>query len=144
MSYLIKKSDKNNQIIYCDYDLYGYKFKPKRTPGVDLQINQIMVINNDMIDNILSTKFYKRFHNLVSVAMDIIDNDDEDTGQTAFVLGEIEKQRAIILNKYQNYITKEKEKEMLNKLRNLENALRAKIIEYQMNIEETKSVGKSR
>ena len=29
MSYLIKKSQKTNEIIYLNYDLKGYKFTPK-------------------------------------------------------------------------------------------------------------------
>ena len=82
-----------------------------------------------MIDIILSKKIDKNFKRLAAITYDVINSDDDNTSTDATIaLDEIAKLRSIILNKYQKFLEKEKEKKYIKSLRILENELRAKIV----------------
>ena len=104
-----------------------------------------------MIDIILSKKIDKNFKRLAAITYDVINSDDDNTSTDATIaLDEIAKLRSIILNKYQKFLEKEKEKKYIKSLRILENELRAKIIyintlnsiEENFDIEEKKGRGR--
>lgn len=125
MSYLIKKDNKTNTITYLEYDLKGYKFKPKNNHNSSIKINEIIIINPQMIDKILTIKFNAMFKKLMIFGMQFL-NDDPDSTDGAYVLAEIDRLKGIILKKYQKYLSREKQKLFLDKLDYLENLLRFK------------------
>lgn len=131
MSYLIKKDNKTNTITYMEYDLEGYKFKPKN--NTTIKITQITVINNDMIDKILTIKFNQMFKKLTVFVMQNLYNDEDDDSNTAYALNEIGRLREIIMNQY-NKIAKEKKEFFLQQLAVLEQQMKMKMmqkIQYQ-------------
>ncbi len=124
MSYLIKKDHKTNTITYMEYELEGYKFKPRN--NTKIKINQITIINPDMIDKILTIKFSQMFKKLTSFVMQILcDNTDSDDSNTMYALAEIDRLKSIIINKY-NKIAREKQQFFLAQLVSLENQLKMK------------------
>ena len=128
----------------------GYDFRPRIT-HTDADINKITIFNHSMIDIILSKKIDKNFKRLAAITYDVINSDDDNTSTDATIaLDEIAKLRSIILNKYQKFLEKEKEKKYIKSLRILENELRAKIvyintlnsIEENFEVEEKKGRGR--
>ena len=128
MSYLIKKDNKTNSITYMEYNLEGYKFTPKSKKNAKIKINQLMIVNPTMIDKILTIKFNDMFKKLMSYATTFLYNQDDDSSTGAYLLGEIEKLKSIINNKYRNYIASEKQRFFLEKLNYLENLLKTKML----------------
>ena len=135
-SFLLKKDEKNNEIIIMDYEDKGYTFKPGNKSKSRLKVNQITIINSSMIDAILTSKFNKKYRRLLMIAFNIIQSPDEDTteGDIMIALDEIAKLRVIILNKYQKFLSHQKEEKFIKQLRILENELRAKQINIRMNM----------
>ncbi|MBE6160748.1 MAG: hypothetical protein E7158_00805 [Firmicutes bacterium] len=128
MSFLIKRNDDEQNIVDIKDSSLGYDFKPN-IKSCDIRVNKITLYNSSMIDIILSKKIEKAFERLVSITYDILTTDDEESSSDASIaLDEVAKLRAVILNKYQKFLKKEKEEEYIKKLRFLENELRSKIV----------------
>ena len=140
-NFLIKRIDKDRKVKKIDKEKIGYDFKP-RINSVNLEVNKITIYNSSMIDIILSKKIEKSFERVASIVYDVLQNEDDDSASDAVIaLDEVARLREIVLNKYQKYLKKEKEKEILKKLRFLENELRSKIIiqnTYEEYLEEQK------
>lgn len=132
-NYLIKKDQKTGEIIYMEYKLDGYKFKPRNNRTANLSLEKIVVVKPEMIDKILTLKVEKKLEKIIKLTMYLLNKNDEDTdpSDTMLALNEIARLRSIILNKYQNYISQQKETLFLKKLRILENELRIKNLSIQ-------------
>ncbi len=148
MSYLIKKDNKTNTITYMEYDMKGYKFTPKSKANASVQVNQIVIINPQMIDRILTLKFNSTFKKLMTFVLNYINDTTADTSSGMYALGEIERLKSIIFNKYQAYLSREKQKVFLDKLAFLENQINLKMMmAYQFNspvYEEEQTQGRGR
>lgn len=135
-SFLLKKEDNNNEIKIMDYEMKGYTFKPgAKSSSKYIKVNQLKVVNPSMIDAILTTKFNQKYRKLVMIVFNILQSSDEETtdGDIMIALDETAKLRNIILNKYQKFLSHEKEEKFVKQLRILENELRAKQINIRMN-----------
>ena len=102
-----------------------------------------------MIEKILSMKFDKSFKQLVALALRVINDEDADDDTAMLVLDEVELVRQILLERYHKYISKEKEKLFLKKLRLIENEMRVKQIKIKQKAiyleqQEEKSHGRGR
>jgi hypothetical protein len=110
-------------------ELDGYKFKPKSTNGKYIKVNEVTVVDRVMIDKILSMKFDKSFKQLVALALRVINDDNADDAEAEIVLDEVELVRQILLNRYQKFLSHEKEQLFLKKLRIIENEIRVKQVQ---------------
>lgn len=135
-SFLLKKDDRTDEIIIMNYENGGYTFKPGNKTKNRFKVNQITIIKPSMIDAILTTKFNKKYRQLVMIVFNILQSSDEETseGDIMIALDEVAKLREIILNKYQKFLSHEKEEKFVKQLRILENELRAKQINIRMNM----------
>lgn len=145
-NYLLKKDCITNSITYMEFDFDGYSFTPKHNEKY-LNINKVIIVNPNLIDKVLTFKFNNTFRKLASLIFKIIDGEDSDESSILIALDEISKTRGIILNRYQKFLSLEKEKMFLNKLRYLESELRIKQIEIKEKckyLEEEKYIGRGR
>jgi hypothetical protein len=124
-SYLINKSHQDESVVSIR-ELEGYQFKPRSTKDSYIKVNQVTIVDRVMIDKILTMKFNKSFKKVVALALQVINDEDSDEGNVAIVLGEVELVREILLNRYQKFLSYEKEQLFLKKLRLIENELRMK------------------
>ena len=126
-SYLINKSHQDESVVSIR-ELEGYQFKPRSTKDIYIKVNQDTIVDRVMIDKILTMKFNKSFKKVVALALQVINDEDSDEGNVAIVLGEVELVREILLNRYQKFLSYEKEQLFLKKLRLIENELRMKMV----------------
>ena len=136
MKYAIKKRNKVYDVIEIEYPFKGFKFKTKNE-----DIDSINVINEKMIDSVLTNKINKMFNRLLMIVNDAFNSDDNPEG-TTIALDEIEMVRNYINNKYAKYLKKEKEELYLKKLELIEEEMRFKYYTYQDKLVEDK--GKNR
>ena len=147
-SYLINKGHRDDRLIKMQIS-DGYKFKPKTNNQKYINVNEVTIVDKKMIDQILSLKFDKAFKRVVSMALTVINDDDADETAAEVVLGEVELVRQVLLNRYQRFISYEKEQLFLKKLRLIENEMRVKQVAikqkaiYLENLEE-KTQGRTR
>ncbi len=128
MSYLIKRDKKTNTITYMEYNMQGYKFTPKSKENAKIQVNQIVVVNPSMIEQILTLKFNTMFRKLMAFVLNFLNDPSSDSTNGMYALTEIERLKSIIFNKYQNYLTIEKQKAFLDKLAYLEKQINMKML----------------
>lgn len=128
-SFLIKRVNKKKKIVVMEYENKGYAFKPNIYMQ-NCEINKITVFHPLMIDAILSKKIEKQFKRVAAITYDVLmtDDDEDGTADTIIALDEVSRLRNIILDKYQQFLDKEKEKMYIKKLRVLENQLREKMM----------------
>lgn len=125
-NFFLKKKNKYLKIIYIP-SCKGYAFKPKLNNTKYITVNEVIIVNRQMIDEILTIKFEKNFKRLVAMALSVINDEDAtDDSNTAIVLGEVELVRGILLNRYQKFLNHNKEELFLQKLRLIENEMRMK------------------
>ena len=124
-SYLINKSHQDESVVSIR-ELEGYQFKPRSTKDSYIKVNKVTIVDRVMIDKILTMKFNKSFKKVVALALQVINDEDSDEGNVTIVLGEVELVREILLNRYQKFLSYEKEQLFLKKLRLIENELRMK------------------
>lgn len=124
-SYLINKKHRDESVVSIN-ELEGYKFKPKTDNKNYIKVSEVTIVDGVMIDKILSMKFDKSFKQLVALALRVINDDDADDAEAEIVLDEVELLRQILLNRYQKFLSYEKEQLFLKKLRIIENEMRVK------------------
>lgn len=141
MAYLLKKNNDKKELFSTPKDFSGYTFKPK-TNKKYLSVKEVTVVDPEIIDKILTKKFSNKFEELIILASKIINDDDSTNADTSLVLDEVAKVRGILLNRYQKFLSKEKEELFLQKLRLIENQLRLKqvILNQQNMLEEYQKI----
>ena len=125
-SYLIKKDDKTNEIIFMEYELNGYKFKPSSNKA-SIGIKEITIVKDNMIETVLETKFNRAFAKLLKATYDAIKDSTNNEENVTNALRDIDHLRSVLLNKYQKFLPKEKEKKFFAKLELMEEQLNIKL-----------------
>ncbi len=125
--YLINKRHQDDSVVSIR-ELDGYVFKPKPAKGNYIKVNEVKIVDKVMIDKILSMKFDKSFKQVVALALHVINDEDADETAAEVVLDEVELVRQVLLNRYQKFLSYEKEQLFLKKLRLIENEMRVKQI----------------
>jgi hypothetical protein len=143
VNYLIKKKNKNNEIVYMEYSLPGYVFVPKNKVTY-LNVKSVKIIDPKLTDIILTTKFEEMFKKLMRIVNKILDDEDAGSDDTALALNEVTLIREILLNKYQQFLNKDKEALFLKKLRVVENEIRIKEMQIQKSYLQQEDKGKAR
>ncbi len=146
--YLINKKHCDESVIEIK-DLGGYKFKPRQGNNNLIKVNEVTIVDRVMIDKILSMKFDKSFKQLVALALRVINDEDADDAEAEIVLDEVELVRQVLLNRYQKFLSYEKEQLFLKKLRIIENEIRVKQVKIKQKAiyleqQEEKSHGRGR
>ena len=146
--YLINKNHRDDSVVSIK-ELDGYTFTPKPGKGNYIKVKEVKIVDKVMIEKILSMKFDKSFKQLVALALRVINDDEADDDTAMLVLDEVELVRQILLERYHKYISKEKEKLFLKKLRIIENEIRVKQIKIKQKAiyleqQEEKSHGRGR
>ena len=127
-NYLINKNHCDDSVIKLK-DVEGYTFRPKVSKRDYIKVSEVTIVDKQMIDKILSTKFDISFKKVVNMASYVINDDDADDDAVRMVLDEVELVRQILLSRYQKFINHEKEQLFLKKLRLIENELRMKQVQ---------------
>lgn len=147
-NYFINKKHVDDSVLSM-HEIEGYKFKPKLNKDGYISVSEVTIVDKVMIDKILTIKFNKNLKKLVNIAMKVINDDDSTDDDVRIVLDEVELVREILLNKYQKFISHEKEQLFLKKLRLIENELRIKQVKIKqkamyLEMQEEKTIGRSR
>ena len=135
MKYKVKKKNKVFEVLEIS-PLKGYKFTPKNK-----DIKNITLINDKLINKVLTIKIESMFKRLLMIVNDAFNSDDNPDG-TAIALDEILMVKNNIKNKYAKFLKEEKELLYLKKLGLLEEEMMMKMYSYQNMVSQRQ--GKSR
>ncbi len=147
-NYKIDKDNKYQTVVQIR-DLDGYDFRPRNKVN-QINVSKVTIIDNLMIDKILTVKFDRTFKKLIALAMRVLNDDDASDDDVRIVLDEEKLIKEILQNRYAKYIRHEKELLFLKKLKVIENEMRMKQIAikkkaiYLEELEREKSKGRGR
>ncbi len=129
-SYLIKKDANTGEIIYMQYDLEGYKFRPKNNGEKPyIRVNSVTIYKPEMIEHVLTKKFEKKFNRLSSIILKFLyqDDDDSDEGDFEILLDEIARLKSVVDLQYKKFLSNQEYKDYIHKLTFLDAQVREKL-----------------
>ncbi len=135
-NYIIKKKNKNKRISKFNYEEEGYLFKPNIKSANLIKITGLQLMDKKMTVPILKQKINKSFRKLASIILHILNEEDTTSGDCVIALDEISKEKAILRNKYKEYLEKESLEKYLKRLKVLEQEVKEKIVTLRI-LEET-------
>lgn len=109
----------------------GFKYSIKSTK---LDVKEITILEPHIIDQLIFTNFNKRYKKILEYYLAILQNEEGDSSESAFMiaLDEIARLRSILIKKYNLIVSKKVEEKMLKRLKILENEIRMKIIDFKL------------
>ena len=129
--YLIVKEKNKKTITYFEYDkLNGFNMtsKNKNIKLKDaINVNKMIIINPSFIEKLVNKKINNKIKKLIDLIANIYNNtDDEDPAGTLMqALNEVERFKRQMINKYEEYMTKEQIKLLEKKILEQEVTMRA-------------------
>lgn len=126
MKYVVKKRNKIYEVLDISYPFKGYKFNSKSN-----NISSITIINKKLIDKVLNIKITNMIKKAIMLVNEAFNSDDDETG-TMIALDEILMVKNAIKNKYNKYLSKEKQSLYLKKLDLIEEEMKEKVYMYQV------------
>ena len=129
-SYLIKKDSTTGEIIYMEYDIEGYKFRPKNNGEKPyIKVNSVTIYKPEMIEHVLTKKFEKKFAKLSSIILKFLyqDDDESDEGDFEILLDEIARLKSVVDLQYKKFLSNQEYKDYIHKLVFLDAQVREKL-----------------
>lgn len=130
MSYKLYKRKKRikGTVKYTKKKPYVFNPAYRKNDNI-IDVSKLSVYNDFMINNILTKKYIRRYKNLLKMVYLLFN--DAFPGDVGFqaVLGEIDKLKALINDKYHKYLELEKERLFLKELDYIESEVNKKFLE---------------
>lgn len=118
----------------------GYSFNPKITdPYI---VDDITLYDYDLISFYIYNKFIRKYKKILSLVINLLQNDDSSDGDFEIALGELEKQKHIINTKYIKYLKKQEIAKYLKKVEYLELEIKNKYMINKMFLEQNYGKGR--
>lgn len=139
--YFISKSNYNGEVIFINVDkINGYKISPKKDLKYDgIKVNEMVVIKPSMIEKIIKRKIKIKLDSYLKFILYGTDDDDD----TRKALGDLERYKLVINNKYSIYLD-DKYLFLLNKkIGTIERELRSRLVYYDF-VKEDEVIGRKR
>ncbi|MDD3187272.1 MAG: hypothetical protein PHD02_02225 [Bacilli bacterium] len=124
----------------------GYKFEPRNKVKYDgVEVNSMIIINPNFINQVLRRKTKKKLEIYLQYLIDMLDDDDSDSGKISLVLNDLIRYKGIINNNYRVYLEKKYYDLLMKKIEVIENELRTKMMYIDIEKQKaTEEKGKSR
>lgn len=133
MSYNLKKDNEVKELLYFSYNVEGLTINTKSKKKHILKINKITISDPEYINNYINIKLDKKFKKLVKLVYEMLSTEDETDSDITNFLGEIDKLKSIIENKYKYYLNILEYDRFMKKLFLIEKELKERLIQIQMN-----------
>ncbi|MBR2833566.1 MAG: hypothetical protein IKE75_03975 [Bacilli bacterium] len=124
--------NKDNNIVsgYINDKMSGFKIRPRNNVEYEgVQVSRMVLVSPPLIQNVLKRKIKIKLNAYLNYLISTIEEDDDDA---ALVLDDTLRYKSIIMNKYSKYLDPKYIRELLFRVRFVEEELRAKI--YEQNI----------
>lgn len=121
--------DKDNNIVsgYINDNMSGFKIRPRNKVKYEgIQVSRMVLVEPKLIENVLKRKIKIKLNAYLNYLISTLDDDDDDA---AFVLEDTLRYKSIIMNKYSKYLDPKYIRELLFRVRFVEEELKNKIYE---------------
>ena len=121
--------NKNNNIVsgYLNDSMSGFKFKPRNTVEYEgIEVSRMVLVEPKLIENVLKRKIKIKLNAYLKYLISTIEEDD---GDADLVLEDTLRYKKIIMNKYSKYLDPKYIRELLFRVKFVEEELKNKIYE---------------
>lgn len=123
MKYILdNKSDKVKSV--TENKLKGLEIKTKGENAI--KASKVLIVDSELKDLYIKNKINKKLVTILAKMQYILDNDDNDTTNATLVLGEIDRLKSILINKYKEHLKIEEFSYLLKKLMIIEEEFKLK------------------
>ena len=123
MKYILdNKSDKVKSV--TENNLKGLEIKTKGENAI--KASKVLIVDSELKDLYIKNKINKKLVALLSKMQYILDNDEDDNTNATLVLGEIDRLKSILINKYKEHLKIEEFSYLLKKLMLIEEEFKVK------------------
>lgn len=123
MKYILdNKSDKVKSV--TENKLKGLEIKTKGENAI--KASKVLIVDSELKDLYIKNKINKKLVTIIAKMQYILDNDDNDTTNATLVLGEIDRLKGILINKYKEHLKIEEFSYLLKKLMIIEEEFKVK------------------
>lgn len=139
--------DKNNKEIihgYIDYEhISGFDVKPKKSIHYEgIEVGHLTLVEPELIKKVLKRKIKRKLNAYLTFLMNIIDDDEDDSESLELVIDDMERYKALIINKYSKFLDKRYLTSLLKKIGYVERELQRKLRE--LSLEDEMQIGRRR
>ncbi len=123
MKYILdNKSDKVKSV--TENKLNGLEIKTKGENVIGA--SKVLIVDSELKDLYIKNKINKKLVTILAKMQYILDSDDNDTTNVTLVLGEIDRLKSILINKYKEHLKIEEFSYLLKKLMIIEEEFKLK------------------
>ena len=108
--YLVFKDNYNGTVISSNIN--GCSFNPRNSINYGIKVNEVIIVKQSLIEKVVKRKIKSKLDFYLQFLIEQLDNDDSDSSRKA--LGDLQRYRLIVNEKYANYLDS-KYIELLNK-----------------------------
>lgn len=131
MKYFISKAKYNGDVVYLNCDKVGYKVNPKNNIPYDgIKVNEMVIIKPEFIQKIIKRKIKARLEFYLKFIIDDLDDSSDDT---RMALGDLQRYKKVIKEKYSIYLDKKYLALLNGKIDILERNLKSRIVTSTLN-----------
>ena len=121
--------NKDNNIVsgYINDQMSGFKIRPRNNVEYEgIQVSRMVLVEPKLIENVLKRKIKIKLNAYLNYLISTIEEDD---GDAALVLDDTLRYKSIILNKYSKYLDSKYIRELLFRVKFVEEELKSKVYE---------------
>ena len=123
MKYILdNKSDKIKSVTENKINSLEIKTKGENTIGA----SKILIVDSELKDLYIKNKINKKLVSILAKMQYILSNDEDSTTNATLVLGEIDRLKSILINKYKEHLKSEEFSYLLKKLMIIEEEFKIK------------------
>lgn len=129
--YITCKDNKGIVYGYIDYEgIHGFDIKPQNNvPYSGIEVGHLTLVEPELIKKVLKRKIKRKLNAYLNFLMATASDNDSDSGSTVLVIDDLERYKAIIINKYSKFLDKRYLNSLLKKVGFVERELQRKIKE---------------
>ncbi len=123
----------NNEIVYgyLNYNkVDGFRIKPRNNLEYDgIEVGRLILVEPTLIEKVLKRKTKIKLNAYLNFLISILDSEDDESSDLSLVLDDTKKYKALIMNKYSKFLNPIYIKELLYRVKFVEDELKARINE---------------
>lgn len=135
--YIVDKDNVEMMHGYIDIDkIKGFDFKPQNNVKYEgIEVGHLTVASPELIKSILIRKTKRKINTYLNYLLTSVDDEDDDEALTLFI-DDIQRFKALIVNKYSKFLDKAYISSLLKKVRFVEKQLISKLnrLSYEENV----------
>ena len=126
-----RKKGLKGEVTYSNDKPYVFNPAYRRSDDI-IDINKFVLYNSQMIDNVLEKKYIRRYKNLLKMVYLLFNDAFPDDSGFPVVLDESSKLRATLIDKYNKYLSLQKQKKFLKQLDYIDSEVKLKYLEQKI------------